>query len=247
VPQVSIAVGITRFDHVTPVIAEVRVVDDPEAWRSAGFMVNSESAVVVGRTTIRLAAEDEARATRRGITGWTLAGATEPTGASGATTDATVDGLPTSIVAFPEDGPTGAEPGAHPNGVVRLDHVVVLTPDLDRTTEALQAVGLAARRTREAGAGPDGVPRLQRFFRVGEAILEVVGPATPTGDGCARFWGLAYVVDDLDATAAMLGERMSRPRDAVQPGRRIAALRPGAGLAVPTAFLTASHHTAATG
>lgn len=243
-PQVPIAVGITRFDHLMPVIAEVRVVDDPEAWRSAGFTVNGEDAVVVGRTVIRLAAEDEARATRRGIIGWTLAGATE---APAATANGTVDGLPTSIVAFPEDEGSGPEPGAHPNGVVRLDHVVVLTPDLDRTTEALEAAGLAARRTREAGAGPDGVPRLQRFFRLGEVILELVGPATPTGEGCARFWGLAYVVDDLDATAAVLAERISRPRDAVQPGRRIAALRPGAGLAVPTAFLTPGRRTAATG
>ena len=240
-PQVPIAVGITRFDQVTPLIAEVRVVDDPEAWRSAGFTVDGEGAVVVGRTTIRLAAEDEARSTRRGITAWTLAGATE------ATSDGTVDGLPTRIVALPEDGRSDHQAEAHPNGVVRLDHVVVLTPDLDRTTEALEAVGLAARRTREAGAGPDGVPRLQRFFRLGEVILEVVGPATPTGEGCARFWGLAYVVDDLDATAAVLAERISRPRDAVQPGRRIAALRPGAGLAVPTAFLTPGRHTAATG
>lgn len=239
---VPIAVGITRFDQVTPVIAEVRVVDDPETWRSAGFTVSGDGAVIVGRTVIRIAAEDEARSTRRGITGWTLAGATEAAAADG-----TVDGLPTTIVPLPEDASPGAAPPAHANGVVRLDHVVVLTPDLDRTTTALAAVGLAARRTREAGPGPDGAPRLQRFFRLGEVILEVVGPATPVGEGCARFWGLAYVVEDLDTTAAVLAERVSRPRDAVQPGRRIAALRPGAGLAVPTAFLTPDRHTAATG
>lgn len=235
-----IAAGITRFDQVKPVIAEVRVVDDPEAWRSAGFTVGDDGAVVVGRTVIRLAAADEARFIRRGITGWTLAGTAAAAGG-------TVDGLPTTIVAFPEDGSPGAGPVAHANGVIRLDHVVVLTPDLDRTTRALEAVGLAARRTREAGPGPDGVPRLQRFFRLGEAILELVGPATPTGEGRARFWGLAYVVDDLDVTAAALAGRLSRPRDAVQPGRRIAALRPGAGLAVPTAFLTPDRSTAATG
>jgi hypothetical protein len=239
---VPIAVGITRFDRVTPVIAEMRVVDDPEAWRSAGFTVSDEGSVIVGRTVIQLAAEDEA-STRRGLTSWTLAGTAE----SAAAVDGMVDGLPTTIGPVPEDGSPGAEPAAHANGVIRLDHVVVLTPDLDRTTKALEAVGLAARRTREAGTGPDGVPRLQRFFRLGEAILELVGPATPTGEGCARFWGLAYVVDDLDATAAILAERLSRPRDAVQPGRRIAALRPGAGLAVPTAFLTPDRRTAATG
>src|SRR5918995_81939 len=95
-----------------------------------------------------------------------------------------------------------------------------------------------ARRTRDAGTGPDGIARRQRFFRLGEVILELVGPTTPTGDGPARFWGLAHEVADLDATAALLGDALTAPRDAVQAGRRIASLRRTAGVAVPTAFLT---------
>ena len=58
-------------------------------------------------------------------------------------------------------------------------------------------------------------------------------------NGPAFFWGLAFKVADLDATAAFLGEeRSSPPRPAVQPGRRIATLRRSAGLAVPVALMT---------
>ena len=95
-----------------------------------------------------------------------------------------------------------------------------MTPDLDRTTAALGAVGLEARRTREAGGG-----RQQRFFRLGEVILELVGPAEPAGEGPAAFWGLAFTVADIDATAAHLAGRIGEPKAAVQPGRRIATLR----------------------
>jgi hypothetical protein len=52
-------------------------------------------------------------------------------------------------------------------------------------------------------------------------------------------FGLALVADDLDATAAQLGELLSTPKPAVQPGRRIAGLR-GAqvGISVPVAVMS---------
>ena len=43
----------------------------------------------------------------------------------------------------------------------------------------------------------------QTFFRLGPVILELVGPPQPDGDGPARFWGIAFTVADLDATAAL--------------------------------------------
>src|SRR5699024_3325154 len=108
-----------------------------------------------------------------------------------------------------------------------------ITVDLDRTTAAIEAAGVAARRTREAGRG-----RLQRFFRLGEVILELVGPAEPTVEGPATFWGLAFTLADLDATAAELGDRGGAQTPAVQSGRPIATLRKDDAVSVPIAFMS---------
>jgi hypothetical protein len=98
--------------------------------------------------------------------------------------------------------------------------------------EELERQGFELRRRRE-GPTPGGSTR-QAFFRAGEPILEVV--QAPEGssvardpDGPARLWGLACLVDDMEHTARALGDLLGRPRDAVQPGRRIATLRSEAG------------------
>ncbi|MGZ4268000.1 MAG: glyoxalase [Solirubrobacteraceae bacterium] len=141
-----------------------------------------------------------------------------------------VDGLP--FAWRPEPGPPG-EP--QPNGVLALDHVVIATPDLERTTAALQAAGFELRRMRAQAR--------QAFLLAGPTILEVVefadanSIASSPGGELARFWGLAFAAD-LGALAATLGDRVSEPKDAVQPGRRIATLRRGAGCSVPVAFLS---------
>ncbi|HEX3040685.1 MAG TPA: VOC family protein [Solirubrobacterales bacterium] len=151
-----------------------------------------------------------------------------------------MDGLSTSA----SDQAPPAAP-RHPNGVAAIDHVVAISSDLDRTVAALVAAGLDLRRVREEPT-PAGAPR-QAFFRLGPAILEVVQePREATerhgGDRPAFFWGLAFVAPDLERTVAHLGEdRVGAVRDAVQPGRRIATLRRGAGLSVPVALM--SPHT----
>jgi uncharacterized glyoxalase superfamily protein PhnB len=53
---------------------------------------------------------------------------------------------------------------AHPIWVVAIDHVVAMSPALDRTVRALQAAGLELRRIREQPT-PAGAPR-QAFFRL---------------------------------------------------------------------------------
>jgi hypothetical protein len=122
-----------------------------------------------------------------------------------------------------------------------LDHLVVMSPALDRTVAALEAAGLDLRRLRE-GETPGGSTR-QAFFRMGEVILEVVQAPDGTSvsrnpDGPARLWGLAFGVESMDATAAALGPLLGEPRPAVQEGRTIATLRRDAGLGPAIAFMT---------
>jgi hypothetical protein len=119
---------------------------------------------------------------------------------------------------------------AHPNGAIGLDHVVVVTRAFDHTAEALTRVGLELRRIRDAGGFRQG------FRRIGPAILEIVeSQGAPLGP--PRFWGLVVVVADLDALKERLGDRLGNIHDAVQSGRRIATLRPAAGLSTKVAFM----------
>lgn len=209
--------------RVAVTIDELVVADEPGAWEALGFELDGE-AVVVGDLRIRPAGADAGA----GLVGWSLRGAAS----------SELDGLPTRASERP---PPAAAP-AHPNGVIALDHVVAITPRLERTIAALEAAGLDLRRVREEPT-PAGAPR-QAFFRLGSAILEVVqepadvaarnGPDRP-----AFFWGLAFVSADLEATVARLGaDQVSEVRAAIQPGRRIASLRRAAGLAVPVALMT---------
>jgi hypothetical protein len=207
---------------VTPTIDELTVADSPEAWAALGFELEGDTCVV-GDVRLRLAGSDAGK----GLTGWSLRGVE--------TTD--LDGLPTTS----SDRPPPSEPPAHPNGITALDHVVAITPALDRTVAALRGAGLDLRRIREEPT-PAGAPR-QAFFRLGANILEVVQEPPEAieragGDRPAFFWGLAFVSPDLDATVAGLGDRVSEIRPAVQPGRRIATTRRSAGIALPIALMT---------
>ncbi|HEX4188779.1 MAG TPA: hypothetical protein VHY83_12855 [Solirubrobacteraceae bacterium] len=208
-----------------PTIAELTLADEPASWRELGFTVTGGSCRI-GAVGLRLAGGQAGR----GIVDWSLRGLAS----------VELDGLPTSRA----DGPLEEiEPSApHPNGVVAIDHVVAVSPDLDRSVAALQAAGLDLRRRREEPT-PAGAPR-QAFFRLGEVILEVVqepddvieragGPDRP-----AFFWGLALRAEDLERTVEGLGELAGSVRPAVQPGRRIATLRRSAGLAVPLALIS---------
>ena len=197
-----------------PTIASLDIVDPPEAWTDLGFVVEDGSCWISG-IRHRLGADG------RGIVGWALRGLDVDD----------VDGLITAA----SDEPPQPTP-AHPNGVVSLDHLVVMTPDIERTTKAIEATGLELRRTRDTDQY--GPPFRQTFFKLGEVVLEVIGPVEPRNDKPARFFGLAFTVDDLDATAAYLGARLHPPKPAVQPGRKIATLDRDAGSAVAMAFMS---------
>lgn len=195
-------------------IAALLIGDPPAVWSDLGFRVENDAVHVDG---VRHVLGGE----KKGIRDW---------GVRDVDADA-IDGLPFGLPADPPE-PTPD----HPNGVIGLDHVVVLTPDLTRTIDSLERVGIALRRLRDGSTY--GAPMSQAFFRLGPVILEVVGPHEPSGDGPPRFFGLAYTVRDLDETAAYLGARLHPAKDAVQPGRKIATLDKAAGSTVAIAFMS---------
>jgi hypothetical protein len=195
-----------------PALVGLSVSGTLDHWADAGFAVEDDH-LTLG--SVRVGTATAGALT--GILAWSLSGVH----------DGTIDGLLT-VAAEPAN-----EAVHHPNRTVAIDHVVVASPDLDRTTEALGAFGVELRRIRDAGRIE------QRFFRLGPVILELIGPPGDHGAGPATFWGLALTVDDIAATAALLGDGLGPVGDAVQPGRRIATLRHEAlGIPVPIAFLT---------
>ena len=201
-------------------LASLLIGDPPRLWSELGFRIDEGAALVSG-------VQHQLGGELKGIRAWSLRGLPDDVAA--------IDGFavdpapPTSTVAVPA--------AAHPNGVIGLDHVVLLTPDLDRTITALEDVGLSLRRTRESATY--GTPMKQAFFRLGEVILEVVGPLEASmGDKPPRFYGLAFTVSDLDATASFFGDRLRPAKEAVQPGRRIATLDKSAGSTVAIAFMS---------
>ena len=207
---------------VAPTVVEIEVADEPDAWRAAGFSVADDRAQV-GSIAIRLVGRTDGA---KGIRSWSW---------SNLWTDDPIDGLATHVA--PQHAVT---PDAHANGSTIIDHVVVVTPDLERTVPAFEARGLDVRRTRHTDQY--GPAFRQVFFRGGETIIELIGPDTPADgdDRDAHFYGLAFTVADLDATATHLGDGLGSIKDAVQDGRRIATLRHKTfDISVPIAFMSA--------
>ena len=207
---------------LAPAVVEIEVADEPDAWRAAGFSV-TEDCTQVGSIAIRLVGRSEAGT---GIRSWTW---------SDLANDGPIDGLTTHTA--PRSAGT---PGAHANGATIIDHVVVVTPNVERTVPAFGARGLDVRRTRHTDQY--GPAFRQVFFRGGETIIELIGPDTPADgdDRDAHFYGLAFTVADLDAAAAHLGDGLGSIKDAVQDGRRIATLRHATyDISVPIALMSA--------
>jgi hypothetical protein len=209
-----------RTDNVT--VDEFEVADPADAWVQAGFSVDSDAICRVGGVRIRLAGRDRGT----GIVGWSLRGLP----ADGSLHD--VDGIPMT-----RSDAVAVMPAGHANGVLAIDHVVLLSPDLRRTVESLTAIGVEPRRERDAQLG--GRSMRQIFFRAGEVIIEVVGSPETASEGPSTLWGITYIVADIDVTAAYFGDRTAPVKDAVQPGRRITTLRHRElGISVPSAMIS---------
>lgn len=194
-------------------VVELVVQSAVEPWQRLGLQVDGGVAVI-GGVSLRFVPGDG------GVVGWGLADLFDVPSA--------IDGLPTHSAGPP------TEPGPdHPLGIAGWDHLVVMTSSLERTCGAVEAAtGAPLKRIREAG------PVRQGFHRMGELVIEVVETALVTAP-TASFWGFVWNVHDLDAVCHRLGpELVTPPKDAVQPGRRIATVRAAAGVGVPLALMT---------
>jgi catechol 2,3-dioxygenase-like lactoylglutathione lyase family enzyme len=193
-------------------LAALRAPGDPDAWRSLGFTVDDHT-VALANGAIRLGSPE-----------WAF-----ELEAPGREAD-TVDGIPVVTGA-------GERWVRHPNGAVEIDHVVVMTDSIERTSASIDAsLGLRQRRIRETE-----VVR-QAFHRFADTpdgtrgcIVEVVErPDVERVD----IWGLVVIVDDLDRAVAESNGLIGAPKSAVQPGRRIATVSRSAGLPVALALMS---------
>lgn len=222
-----------------PTLCTLHIGDDPTTWRAAGFDISQRSttipAIQLGAVSIQLHGADGPR----GLLRWDLVlperSASQADSPPSAFAGGDLDGLPTAWVA---DTPE-ASLATHPNRVSSIDHIVVSSPDVDRTVRALTTHGFRERRRRTTGRY--GEPMVQVFFWVGDVILELVGPTDVPADpgGPAAFFGLALTSATLEATAVGLGDLLGPPREAVQPGRFISTLRlDRVGGSVPTVIMS---------
>ncbi len=206
-----------------------------ETWRAIGLTVADDGLIPLLGTSLRLvppsgpggsggqgAAEvSEGERPASALTGWAFSGI--------APTDS-VAGFAAEVVE-----PQPPRFAAHHLGASQLDHVVIFTNDMDSVSGAIEAAtGCERKRVREAGSMRQGFHRIGR----GGLIVEVVEHADRAG--AAEMWGLVMVVDDLDKACELLGtDLVSDPKDAVQPGRRIATIRRSAGLGTAVALMSA--------
>jgi len=191
----------------------------PTGWEAIGIHFSNENRCLLADVSLRIDST-----LPPGLHAWSISEIDAST--------TQIDGITTSLAtnaATPQVTPSS---GFRPH-VVGVDHVVINTPNLQRTSDALaQLTGAPLKRTRDAGNGVT-----QGFHKLGSVVVELVTmPSMP--EGPASLWGFVLNVQDLDGIAAHLGpDVLSPPKPAVQPGRRIATLRSAAALGVPVALM----------
>ena len=116
--------------------------------------------------------------------------------------------------------------GPNPNSVEYLEHIVVMTPDLEEAIAANESLGVPCKRIREVGNGAR-----QAFFKLEQTVLEVVGPARGK-PGC---WGIALMCTDIAnavATARTGRLQATEPKLAIQGGQIARIVEPLDGVAI---------------
>ena len=130
----------------------------------------------------------------------------------------------------------------HPSGAYELDHLVLLTDALERTSAAVHAaLGLECRRIRDTGTVRQAFHRFDDVDgpgvdRVRGCIIEIVESDRVAA---TTMMGMVVIVADLFGLAERLGpDVLSAPKPAVQPGRHISTVRRDVGLGTAVAFMS---------
>src|SRR6476619_4505246 len=100
---------------MTVTVDELRVADPADAWTRAGFTVDPDAVCRIGGVRIRLVGRGRHR-----IVGWSLRGLP-----SGGVVEH-LDGISST-----RSGTRASARATHAYGVTAIDHVVLLSPDLD--------------------------------------------------------------------------------------------------------------------
>ena len=200
-------------------ISELVVGGRAQNWALIGISFDISNCAALGDVALRLDTSLEP-----GLHSWVLHGAEE---------DVTnIDGVATSH----KIGESQIASSVHPEfdlDVIGVDHVVINTPDLMRTSDALTAAtGAPLKRVRDAGSNVQ-----QGFHRLGSVVVEIVTAPT-MHPGPASLWGFVLNVKDIYAVANHVGpDVLSIPKPAVQAGKLIATFRSSVGLGVPLALM----------
>ena len=201
-------------------ISELVIGGSRANWAQVGISFSHEGVFAIGELGLRI---DESLPP--GLHSWALSNI--------GTTVSSIDGIPTTAASanFQTAEIESDEFALRPLGI---DHVVVNTPDLERTSRALhEATGAELKRIRDAGNG-----MRQGFHRLGDVIVEIVS-APSISAGSASLWGFVVNVADVNEIAAYLGpDVLSPPKPAVQKNRLIATFRGAVGLGVPVALMS---------
>lgn len=207
-------------------IGELQVSGPIEPWLNLGLIATDESLICLVDLGLRFVPATHDNESSPGVVGWTLVNPSLETSAN-----ISMDGIATAIMV---QAPCRESP-ASTLGVQGVDHVVVMTGQLERTCETITAItGAPLKRIRDAGRGVR-----QGFHRCGKVIIEVVERADVDAETPATIWGLVLNVEDLDAAVRWLGpDVVSAPRPAVQAGRSIATIKSDAGLGVAVALMS---------
>ena len=200
-------------------ISELVVGGGAQNWALIGISFDESNCAALGDVALRLDTSLEP-----GLHSWVLHGAD--------VSASSIDGVATSH-AIGVSQIVASVQSDFDLGVTGVDHVVINTPDLMRTSDALTAAtGAPLKRVREAGNNVQ-----QGFHRLGSVVVEIVtSPTMP--QGVASLWGFVLNVKDIYAVANHVGpDVLSIPKPAVQTGKLIATFRSSVGLGVPVALM----------